>query len=146
MHYRDYRKYCNYNFRQDLLSTLVMENIILSNGLQKFIDICIKTLDKSAPRKKKYSRGNNMTFINKSLSGAHMKRTRLRKCYLKKFSEQNRLSYVKQGNYCFSLLKKQNKKDYHARLNVKDIVDNKQFWRTVKLYSLAKPNQMRKSL
>ena len=51
MHYRDYRKYCNYNFRQDLLSTLVMENIILSNGLQKFIDICIKTLDKSAPRK-----------------------------------------------------------------------------------------------
>ena len=51
-----------------------------------------------------------MTFLNKSLSGAHMKRTRLRKCYLKKFSEQNRLSYVKQGNYCFSLLKKKTKK------------------------------------
>ena len=50
-----------------------------------------------------------MTFLNKSLSGAHMKRTRLRKCYLKKCFEQNRLSYVKEGNYCFSLLKKKRK-------------------------------------
>ena len=39
IHYRDYEKYNNYSFRQDLLSTLVMENINLSNGLQKFIDM-----------------------------------------------------------------------------------------------------------
>ena len=72
-----------------------------------------------------------MSFMNKLLSRAHMKRTRLRNCYLKKRSEQNRLSYVKQRNYCVSLLRK-NKKDCYANLNVKDIVDNKQFWRTVK--------------
>ena len=36
------------------------------------------------------------------------------------------------------------RKDYYANLNVKDIVDNKKFWRTV--YSLIKPSQMRKSL
>ena len=53
IHYRDYRKYCNYSVRGDLLSTLVMEKINLSNGLQKFIDVCIKTLDQFAPRKKK---------------------------------------------------------------------------------------------
>ena len=41
LHYRDYRKYCNDSFRQDLLSTLVMENIDLGNGLQNFIDIYI---------------------------------------------------------------------------------------------------------
>ena len=122
IHYRDYRKYCNDSFRQDLLSTLVMENINLSNGLQKFIDIYIKTLDKFSPRKKKYSRGNNMPFMNKSLYRAHMKRTRLRNCYLKKRSEQNRLSSVKQSNYCVSLLRK-TKKDYYSNLNVKDIVD-----------------------
>ena len=103
----------------------------LSNGLQKFIGICIKTLDKFATRKKNYSRGNKMPFMNKSLCRAHMKRTHLRKCYLKNRSEQNRLSYVKQRNYCVSLLRK-TKKDYYANLNVKDIVDNKQFWRTVK--------------
>ena len=72
-----------------------------------------------------------MPFMNKSLCCAHMKRTQLRKCYLKNRSEQNRLSYVKQHNYCVSLLRK-TKKDYYANLNVKDIVDNKQFWRTVK--------------
>ena len=142
IHYRDYRKYFNYSFRQDLLSTLVMENINLSNGLQKFIDICIKTLDKFAPRKKRHSRGNNMPFMNKSFSCAHMKRTWLRKCYLKNRSEQNRLSYVKQRNYCVSLLRN-TKKDYYANLNVKDIVDNKQFWRTVKplISDKAKSNE-----
>ena len=124
--YRDYRKYCNDSFRQDRLSTLVMENIKLSNDLEKFIDTYINTLDQFAPRNKKYSRGNNMPFINKSLFRAHMKKNRLRNSYLKKCSEQNRLSYVKQSNYCVSLLRK-TKKDYNANLNVKDIVNNNQF-------------------
>ena len=92
IHYRDYRKYNNYSFRKDLLSTLVMENVNLSNSLQKFIDICMKSLDKFAPRKKKYSRGNNMPFMNKLLSRAHMKRTWRRNCYLK--NALNRIDYL----------------------------------------------------
>ena len=66
-----------------------MENVNLSNGLQKFIDKCMKSLDKFASREKRYSRGNNMPFMDKLLSHAHMKKTRLRNCYLKKRSEQN---------------------------------------------------------
>ena len=72
-----------------------------------------------------------MPFMNKSHSHAHMKRIWLRNCCLKKRSEQNRLSHVKQRNYCVSLPRK-TKENYYANLNVKDIVDNKQFWRTVK--------------
>ena len=72
-----------------------------------------------------------MPFMNKLLSRGHMKRTRLRNRYLKKRSEQNILFHVKQRNYCVFLSRK-TKKDYYANLNVKDIVDNKQFWRTVK--------------
>ena len=34
--------------------------------MEKFLQICIKTLDDLAPQKKKYSRGNTMTFINKT--------------------------------------------------------------------------------
>ena len=60
--YRDYRDYSNYSFREELLSTLVMENV---NGLQKFIDIFLKTLDKFTPQKKKYSRVNSKPFMNK---------------------------------------------------------------------------------
>ena len=52
IHYRDYRKCFNVSFRQDLLSILVKEKINLNNGLQKFVDICIKTLDIFAPRKR----------------------------------------------------------------------------------------------
>ena len=80
----------------------------------------MKSLDKFAYRKKTYSGGNNIPFMNKLLSRAHMKRTRLR-TYLKKRSEQNRLSYVKRRNCCVSLLRK-TKKYYYANLNVKDIV------------------------
>ena len=47
-----------------------------------------------------------MTFMNKSLSRAFMKRSQLRNKYLKKRSETNRLAYAKQRNFCVSLLRK----------------------------------------
>ena len=72
-----------------------------------------------------------MSFINNALSRAHVNKTGIRNWYLKKRSEQNRLSYVKQRSYCVSLLRK-TIKDYNTNLNVKHIVDDKQFWRTVK--------------
>ena len=34
--------------------------------------MCMKTLDKFAAHKKKYSRGNTMSFMNKSLSHVNM--------------------------------------------------------------------------
>ena len=54
-----------------------------------------------------------MPFMNKLLSRAHMKRTRVRNRYLKKRSEQNKLFHVKQRNYCVFLSRK-TKKDYYA--------------------------------
>ena len=43
------------------------------NGLEEFLQICINTLDQSAPRKMKYVRGNNMSFFNRALSSAQKK-------------------------------------------------------------------------
>ena len=37
----------------------------------------------------------------------------------------------KQRNLCVSLLRK-TKKDYYGHLNEKDVIDNKNFWKTVK--------------
>ena len=68
IHYRDYRKFSNDKFRENLISRLSTENIRVDcNGMEKFLQICIKTLDELAPQKKKYSRGNNMPFINKTI-------------------------------------------------------------------------------
>ena len=63
----------------------------------------------------------------KTLSKAKMQRTRLRNKFLKNPTNQNRLSYTKQRNFCLSLPRKK-KKEYFAKLNEKDITDNRKFW------------------
>ena len=50
---------------------------------------------------------------------------------MKNKADTNRIAYIKQRNYCVSLLRKTGK-DHYANLNEKDVVDNKQFWGTVK--------------
>ena len=56
IHYRNYQKYNNYSYRQDLLSTLVMENINLSNVLKKFIDMYEITGQICSPNKEIFKR------------------------------------------------------------------------------------------
>ena len=68
IHYRDYRKFSNDKFRKNLISCLSTENIRVDcNDMEKFLQICIKTLDELVAQKKMYSRGNNMPFINKTI-------------------------------------------------------------------------------
>ena len=69
--------------------------------------------------------------MNKSLTSAHMKRSRLRNLYLKDKAGTSRIAYIKQRNYCVSLLRK-TKKGHYANLDEKDVADNKQFWKTFK--------------
>ena len=110
INYRDYKIFCNDTFRQILSEKLAAENINANcNGFEKFLQICINTLDIFAPCKKKYARGNNMPFMNKSLTKAHMKRSRLRNLYLKKKTDTSKTAYIKQRNYCVSLLQKTKK-------------------------------------
>ena len=124
--YRDYTQFSNDDFMKKLLENLNTN----SNVLEKFLQICINTLDQMAPRKKKYICGNNMPFFDKELSSAHKKRTQLKNRYLKRRSYQNKRLYTKGRNFCVSLLRKTKKKHY-SNLNHKDIAENKQFWRTV---------------
>ena len=79
IHCRDYRKFSNDKFRGNLVSRLSTENIRADcNGMETFLQICIKTLDELAPQKKKYSRGNNMPFINETIKKAFMTTSRLK--------------------------------------------------------------------
>ena len=57
IHCRDYRKFSNEKSRENLISRLSTENTRVDcNGMEKFLQICIETLDNFAPQKKKYSR------------------------------------------------------------------------------------------
>ena len=65
--------------------------------------------------------------------------SKLRKKILKSRSESDKKAYSKQRNKCVSLLRK-TKKAYYSNLNVKYIVDNKKFWKTVKSFFSNKSN------
>ena len=114
-----------------LQSALNNQNGDYVKNPEVFFNICHEVLNKHAPRKKKYIRGNNKPFMTKALSKAIMQRTCLRNKFLKNPTNQNRLSYKKQIKFCLSLLIKE-KKEYFANLNEKDITNNRKFWYTVK--------------
>ena len=68
-----------------------------------------------------------------------MVRSKLRKNFLKSRSESDKKTYIKQRNKCVNLLRK-TKKAYYSILNVKDVVDNKKFWKTIKSFLFDKSN------
>ena len=93
------------------------ENFINNDdGFQRFCQISLNALNKYAPRKKKYARGNEMLLFNKELSKAIMTRTKLRNIFLQNKSEESRIRYTKQRHFCVSLLRK-TKKRYYENLN-----------------------------
>ena len=67
-----------------------------------------------APRKKRYIRGRNTPFMNKTLSNEIMKRSNLRNKHLKRRSEKDKQRFRKQRNICVSLLRK-TKKSYYSK-------------------------------
>ena len=62
---------------------------------------------------------NQVPFFTKEISKDIMTRSRLRNKYLKERNEENRAIYVKQRNYCVSLLRKFKKK-YYENLDEKN--------------------------
>ena len=128
--YRNYNSFDNEEYRDNLIEELSKQSFE-KNSLHKFLDTCRTVLDKQAPRKKKYVRGNHSPFMNKELSKAIMTRTRLRKKYLKNRTLLNQKQFNRQRNNCVKLLRK-TKKQYYSNLNEKNVIDNKKFWKTVK--------------
>ena len=130
--YRSDKHFSNGTFRKDLIGKLSNEELVINDdGMKRFCELSINILNKHAPRKKKYARGNQMPFFTKQLSKEIMTRSRLRNKYLRNKNEDNRALYVKQRNYCVSLLRK-SKKKYYENLDERNLIDNKLFWKTIK--------------
>ena len=129
--YRDYRFFCNDTFSESL-QNIISQNIKSNcdDHYNNFAISCKNVLDKIAPWKKKYVRGNHSPFMNKALSKAIMVRTKLGNTFLKNRSEENKKNYNMPRNYCVSLLRK-NKRDYYNNLNDKNICDNRKFSKVV---------------
>ena len=132
INYRSYKNFSNEAFRECLLEKLSKE-IFENNdeGLQRFCDINLQVLNQRAPQKIKYVRGNQMPFMTKQLSKEIMKRSRLPNNFLRNRTEENKILYNRQKNYCVSLLRK-SKRRYYENLNIKSVTDNKLFCKSVK--------------
>ena len=134
INYRSFKHFSNEVFRvsfENNLSNGVYVNN--DNGLERFCITAIDTLNKVAPIKKKYARGNQMPFLTKELSKEIMLRSRLWKKFLIDKTDENRFLYTEQRNKCVALLRK-TKKTYYENLDEKNVTDNKKFWKTVKPY------------
>ena len=87
-------------------------------------------LGKHAPVKKRHIRASKKTFMDKELNEPIMVRYKLRNKFLKLKTEENKLAYAKQCNYCVKLLQ-QKKRQYFKNLNLSSITENKLFWKKV---------------
>jgi hypothetical protein len=91
----------------------------------------MKVLNLHAPMKKKYVRCNNAPFMNQTLSKSFMHRSKLKNKFNKNPTEENKILYNQQRNYCVSLLRKEKKK-YYNNLDITIFDDNKKFWERVR--------------
>ena len=128
--YRDYKIFDQKKFEDQLRSQLASIKTVV---YAQFHEIFLKTLDASAPVKKKILRFNQNPFMSKALRKAIMVRSKLKNKYNKNRTGENWHSYKKQRNFCVNLLRK-TKKDYLNDLNIKNITDKKAFWKTIKPY------------
>ena len=97
--YRNYKYFDNDRFRNDLLDEMITKGI-RNIECHDFEILFLNILNRHAPLKKRYIRANNAPFMNKTLCKAIMVRSRLRNKFLKLNTEESKVEYTKQSNYC----------------------------------------------
>ena len=101
------------------------------NDLKKNLEIFMRMLNWYAPMKKKVTRGNHQPFMIRTLFKEIRHRSKLKNKFNKNPTEENKILYKKQRNYCVHLCKKQKKSCYN-NLGLKIFEDNKKFWQCIK--------------
>ena len=127
IYYRDYKKFDQDLFREELAEKLYGCDSCYYTFEKTFINF----LNKHAPLKKKFLRANHAPYMNKTLRKDIMSRSQLQTKYFKNKSQNDYLAFKKQRNFCSKLYKKE-RKNYYNSLDIKNIADNKQFWKTIK--------------
>ena len=89
--YRDFKSYNSFNYFNDINRFLAGKDLHqISHDV--FVNLLISILDKHAPIKTKYVRGNEQPFMTKELRKEYMKRTRLLNKYRKNKRQKMKLT------------------------------------------------------
>ena len=127
VNYRDYKKFDMGLFKTDLKTAF-------SSGCstyQEFENLFLSTLNLHAPFKKKFIRSNHAPYMTKSLRKAIMRRSQLLTKYHKSKDKSDHAIYKKQRNFVSKMYKKE-KKSFYKNLDMKNVLDNKTFWKYMK--------------
>ena len=104
VYYRDYKKFSNDLFRNDILQVQALTDtkVYVQTNI---VDI----FNEYAPLKKRYVHANQVPFMNKKLGKELMTRSRLKNKFLKTKTDANRKASNKQRNFCVSLFRREKK-------------------------------------
>ena len=120
LNYRHFKSCSPQAFEEDLSEAL----IDCGDSYDKFEYIFTSKLNKHAPKKRKWVRGNHKPHINKELRKAIMKRSRLKNKANKTKKPTDIRNFKKQRNYVVNM-NKQAKIEYFNSYNS---ADSKPFW------------------
>ena len=136
--YRNFKQFDMNKFKND-----IREKLRSVNNYETFESEFLNVLNIHAPLKKKVIRANHVPYMTKSLRKAIMKRSQLESKYLRNSTVENMKIYKKQKNFCSRLYKKERNK-FYSELDIKNITDNKLFWKTMKPFLSDKCSQASK--
>ena len=132
--YRSYKNFQEKLFLKDLKkqSFQKCKNIIdKDEAHDHFKEIFVSVVNKHAPLKTKFIRGNHAPFMNKELSKAIMYRSKLRNIYNKKKTNEAWEAFKRQRNKCVSL-KRRNIRNYFKNLAKNYGTNGKMFWTAIR--------------
>ena len=95
---RGYKYFDNEMFSNELENELSkIGSLTLNYAI--FKNVCMDAINKHGPLKRKYLKANHVEYMDKELSQAIMKCSKLQNDYLEHRSEKNRLAYKKQHSF-----------------------------------------------
>ena len=111
--------------------------------LKSLVKYVKKNSKSPCPSQTKVCTGQSFVINEQNPFKAIMHRARFRNKYLRNKTDENKRNYTKQRNYCVSLVRK-SEREYYSNLDVKNITDNKTFWKTVKPFLSRKVTSTKK--
>ena len=129
---RSYKKFVPENFLSDVKhAQFECDGANPDKSYDHLTNTFRNIVDKHAPIKTKFLRGNDAPFMNPELRKAMYTRARLKRRLNKHPSKQNEIAFKKQRNRCVSLRKKAIK-NHFKRVTSNGLMSNKAFWDLVK--------------
>ena len=129
VYYKNFKKFDENSFLNDVKETNFELSTNDPNVNYRFItdDTLIKIVERQAPLKKRFVRGNQAPFMNKELRKAVYIRSRLRNNFCKNPTKEKENKYKVQRNKYISLRKKSIKK-FFKNISIDGVVSIKRSW------------------